>query len=143
MFVLDLASYCKAKILNKKIQNFNVKISDCKEVICEDFDVFDSIVDLTSKRTKNVEQGNGNIILGFYIKKIFKNNNLRVPKDKQEVFRMLKKLSGNTHTVFTGVSIIDKVNNVVKAFYEETRVFFKVLRDEDINRLLKIEGEVL
>ena len=143
MFVLDLASYCKAKILNKKIQNFNVKISDCKEVICEDFDVFDSIVDLTSKRTKNVEQGNGNIILGFYIKKIFKNNNLRVPKDKQEAFRMLRKLSGNTHTVFTGVSIIDKVNNVVKAFYEETRVFFKVLRDKDINRLLKIEGEVL
>jgi septum formation protein len=52
------------------------------------------------------------------------------PKNKDKAFSMLKKLSGNTHEVFTGVYIASK--NKERVFVEETKVQFWDLSDEDI-----------
>lgn len=52
------------------------------------------------------------------------------PKNEQDAFDMLKKLSGKTHTVLTGVCVIspDKQIN----FYEKTEVEFYPLGDDEI-----------
>ena len=57
------------------------------------------------------------------------------PKDEDDAFSMLKLLSGNTHSVFTGVTFVfsGKDGRVGEySFYEETKVSFYPLDDEDI-----------
>ncbi len=56
---------------------------------------------------------------------------LEKPKDKNEAFHMLKKLSGNWHEVYTGVCIRHKSQKSL--FHEVTRVHFNSLEDDFIN----------
>ena len=55
------------------------------------------------------------------------------PKDKDDAFNMLKKLSGNKHTVYTGVAIVktDKPNDI-HSFVSKTDVYFRNLSDKEI-----------
>ncbi|MFT7807862.1 N-acetylserotonin O-methyltransferase-like protein isoform X1 [Arapaima gigas] len=62
---------------------------------------------------------------------------LEKPVDKQDAYRMLSRLSGKEHSVFTGVSIIlchenkgKDTDYKVANFYEETRVKFADLSEE-------------
>ena len=52
------------------------------------------------------------------------------PKDAADAVRMLKKLSGNVHTVFTGVCIISQNKKV--SFYDATEVEFYPLSNDEI-----------
>ncbi len=56
------------------------------------------------------------------------------PKDREDAFRMLRQLSGETHTVMTGVSLHCQGKSTV--FTSETRVTFYPLSDEEIERYL-------
>ncbi len=58
------------------------------------------------------------------------------PKDYNEGFEMLKSLSGKTHSVFTGICIINSENNKKVVDYEETVVEFNELTDDFIKRYL-------
>ena len=57
------------------------------------------------------------------------------PKDKEDAFHMLKKLSGVTHSVVTGVTVIypgEGENREKKTFHEITGVSFYELSDDEI-----------
>ena len=54
------------------------------------------------------------------------------PKDENNSKEMLRKLSGRTHTVITGVSLVWQKHNIVDTFNEETKVTFQNLTDEQI-----------
>ena len=58
------------------------------------------------------------------------NNVLNKPKDSAEAIQMLKTLSGQMHTVFTGVSITSLDDQFT--FFAETKVWFRKLNDKDI-----------
>lgn len=64
---------------------------------------------------------------------------LEKPQDKEDAFRMLRRLSGREHSVITGVAIVrfpacdpgaPPPDPEVTSFHEETRVTFSVLTDE-------------
>uniref|UniRef100_A0A673X7P9 Acetylserotonin O-methyltransferase-like n=1 Tax=Salmo trutta TaxID=8032 RepID=A0A673X7P9_SALTR len=55
---------------------------------------------------------------------------LEKPVDKQDAYRMLSRLSGKEHSVFTGVAIILCHEKEVIDFYEETKVKFADLSDD-------------
>jgi septum formation protein len=59
------------------------------------------------------------------------NEVLNKPKDKEEAFTMLKKLSDKSHWVYTGVTISSTKKQ--KSFVSATKVFFNNLLDEEIN----------
>lgn len=59
------------------------------------------------------------------------------PKNYNEGFHMLKVLSGKTHSVFTGVCVIDNENNKKVVDYEETVVEFNELSDDFIKKYLE------
>ena len=61
---------------------------------------------------------------------ILKNKILGKPVDEKDAFNMLKSLSDKSHLVHTGVSII--FNKKVHSFYDETKVTFYSLSDEEI-----------
>lgn len=54
------------------------------------------------------------------------------PSDEQESFEMLKLLSGNVHTVFTGVTIFDTLTSKTLTFTEHTDVKMFPLDDTEI-----------
>lgn len=53
------------------------------------------------------------------------------PSDAAEAFQMLKKLSGKTHLVLTGICIADKNKKVIA--HDRAEVTFKNLSDSEIN----------
>ena len=54
------------------------------------------------------------------------------PKSKEDAEKMLMALSGKSHTVYTGVYLIENITGKSSNFYEKTEVFFKNL---DINEI--------
>lgn len=57
------------------------------------------------------------------------------PADKEEAFRMLRALSGRTHRVYTGVSIVCPAGGI-SSFYEMTEVDFIELTDSEIHEYI-------
>jgi septum formation protein len=58
------------------------------------------------------------------------NSVLGKPVDKEDAVRILRKISGNTHEVITGVCLLSKEKE--KLFYVSTKVTFEVITEEDI-----------
>ena len=57
------------------------------------------------------------------------------PEDEQDAVRMLRELQGNTHQVFTGVTIIWRSEEEIlckETFFEKTDVTFYPMNEEEI-----------
>jgi septum formation protein len=74
------------------------------------------------------------VILGADTTVVLGNEMLEKPRDEQHAIEMLKKLSGNTHTVFTGVGLVDVVSEREETFWVETKVSFRELGREEIEQ---------
>ena len=63
------------------------------------------------------------------------------PKDKEDAFKMLKKLSNKYHKVVTGLSVIIEKDNNIKKFitHDVAKVKFKKLTDDEINKYLSFD----
>jgi len=53
---------------------------------------------------------------------------------------MLKRLSGQSHTVYTGFTVIDKPLGKTLAEYEKTQVTFRDLEEDEIERYLDTDN---
>ncbi len=60
------------------------------------------------------------------------NEILGKPKDKDEAFHFLKKISGDMHEVITGVCLYNGVNGKLISDYDRTAVEVQSLSDEEI-----------
>lgn len=67
----------------------------------------------------------------------FQNQAIGKPKDQNEAFNMLTKMSGKEHTVYTSISI--KTNHFQRIFWDKTIVEFDELTHEEINFYLEKE----
>lgn len=63
---------------------------------------------------------------------VYDNKILNKPADENEAFQMLRTLSGNTHIVFTGISIYDTEKKKSTTKHQKTYVSFRELSDEEI-----------
>lgn len=72
----------------------------------------------------------------------FNNQLIGKPHTEEKAFTTLRTLSGNTHSVITGFTIIDTKENKTISKAVETKVSFKELSDEEINNYIK-EGNPL
>lgn len=59
------------------------------------------------------------------------------PKNEGEAFQILKKLSGKTHNLITGIAITNTQSEKIKINYDSTSVRFLDLSDEDIYGYIK------
>lgn len=59
------------------------------------------------------------------------------PKDAADAYRMLYRLSGSTHRVFTGVALVDIDKGTYKVTYAMSKVFMKKLPIDTILRLAR------
>lgn len=59
------------------------------------------------------------------------------PKDEADAKRILRKLSGNTHEVFTGFALYNSKSGKQIIDYERTKVTFRKLDDNEIDEYIK------
>ena len=62
------------------------------------------------------------------------NEILGKPKDRQDAMRMLKKLSGTSHFVYTALVILDKKSNQMETAIEKTKVEMRKLDEKEIEK---------
>lgn len=67
---------------------------------------------------------------------VLDNRILGKPRNEKDAKRMLKKLSGKTHQVFTGYAIYNSANNKVIVNHEKTLVTFRKLNGSEINEYI-------
>ncbi len=79
----------------------------------------------------------GHIVIGSDTIVVLDGDILEKPADKEEAFTMIKRLTGNTHTVFTGVTIIETTTGKTVTFHEETSVTMYDFDDEDIRAYIE------
>lgn len=70
------------------------------------------------------------------------NEKFEKPKDREEAFRNIKKLSGNVNYAVTGVTLIDKYKNKEITFAEKAAVYFKKMTDEEVNWYIDNEENI-
>ena len=88
---------------------------------------------LSQEKAEKVSENNRNkIIIGadtiVYLDKVI----LGKPRSKDESYRMLKSLSGKTHNVITGVSIIHKNKGVQETFSQITKVTVRKIPSNEL-----------
>lgn len=78
---------------------------------------------------KNINEG---IVIGIDTFVYFEGEIIGKPEDKEDAFRIIKKLSDKTHFIYSGIALIDTRNkNMIKDF-EITKVKFRDLNDNEI-----------
>jgi septum formation protein len=93
----------------------------------------DLVQRLSQKKARSVAEGRTHgIILGSDTIVVLDGTILNKPADPQEAFSMLRRLSGETHTVYTGYSVIDIEHGRDITSYETADVTFRQLDDAEI-----------
>ena len=77
------------------------------------------------------------IILGADTIVVLGDKILGKPLDKKEAFAILSKLSGKTHTVYTGMTLINKSNGKILSDYDSTEVTFNRLEENKIESYIE------
>lgn len=94
------------------------------------------VKELSFQKAENVaaKQPEGVWVLGADTVVVLEGQILGKPKNTENAREMLRRLSGNTHSVFTGVTLYKKEGGGVQSvtFAEETRVTFYPMTEEEI-----------
>lgn len=136
--ILASASPRRKQLLKMCNVSFKVIVPEVDENFQKNEEPRKIVKNLSKKKAMAVSKNfNGNnIILAADTIVTLNNQILTKPKDKEDCYKMLKKLSGTVHSVFTGVCLI-KNKKIKSNFCSKTNVEFYSLSDEEINAYIK------
>lgn len=77
------------------------------------------------------------IVLGADTIVVLDDELLHKPKNKKDAFNILLKLSGRTHSVFTGITIIDAGTKKFISDYQKTEVTFRQIDEKEIRAYIE------
>lgn len=135
--ILASSSPRRKELLENLHLTFEISGSNVDESFSEDLKPEDAVMELASRKARFVAKNvQGAFVIGSDTVVVQGGEILGKPENTEEAFRMLKELSGKTHTVYTGVSIISSLSNEIQ-FYEKTDVTFWELSNEEIDTYIK------
>ena len=134
--ILASASPRRKEILELADLKFDVMPSDAQEITTKTAPN-EVVMELASIQAKDIykKSEKQSMIVGADTVVAYQGQILGKPTDKADAKRMLTMLSGQTHEVYTGVCVIE--DGKTKTFYEETKVTFYEISDEQINHYIK------
>ncbi len=119
--ILASGSPRRRELLTQAGIEFEVDPADIEEITGETLPS-KVVEDLSRQKALSVsEHHKGQMVLAADTVVAFDDEILGKPKDEDDAFRMLTELSGRTHQVYTGVTIVD-ANGLAKTFSECTMV---------------------
>ena len=137
MVILASASPRRKMLMKELVPSFTIIVPEIDESLSfkNHQDVKDIVKDIASRKCQKVSKDHPNdLVIAADTVVVVDNDIIGKPKDKDDAYRMLRKLSGKTHYVYTAyvISKEDKViTNVV-----ETEVIFNDLSDDLINNYI-------
>ena len=141
--ILASASPRRKELLEKINLRFEVDASDCEENIDPGLKPREIVRQLSIQKAKTVEARHKNsIIIAADTVGVMGDRILGKPHTKNEARKMLREISGKSHLVITGFSIIDTTTDKIVTRTVDTRVFIKKLTREEIDAYVKT-GEPL
>ncbi len=137
-YILASSSPRRKELLKLLNIEFTIKASDIEEVLRNDFTHIENVESLAFQKALAVSKDNENsYVLGFDTLVILDDEALGKPIDRDDAFKMLKRLSGNYHTVITGCAIVS--DGYKDVFSSSARVRFNEMSDAEINEYLDTE----
>lgn len=136
--ILASGSPRRRELLEMTGLKFDVITSDADENIPEDTEPGVAALILSERKSLAVAElprCRGSIVIGADTIVSLDGKKFGKPKDAEDAFRMLSALSDRTHTVYTGVSIVNS-DLTVNRFVEATDVHFYPLSDRQIRDYL-------
>lgn len=131
--ILASGSPRRKEILENTNLQFSVITSDIDERIFENEEPIQLVLRLAFEKCMSVAQNNpSDLVIGADTIVVLDNEILGKPKDEEEAFNMLSKLSNREHQVITGMSIVNLENEKKIVDYAISNVKFKKLTDQDI-----------
>jgi septum formation protein len=139
--ILASSSPRRKELLENIHLKFEVESPDVDESFSRVLTPEEVVMLLAEKKAKVVAANNPTaFVLGADTIVVLEGTVLGKPNDEVEAADMLKKLSGKTHEVYTGVAIVSP--NDAFSFYEKTTVTFWELTETEINMYVS-SGEPL
>lgn len=137
--ILASKSPRRIKLLRELGFDFEIKPSNINEDISEKLQPENYVKQLSHLKAKNIAQicEKNSIIIAADTTVYLNGEFLNKPKNKKDAFEILKKLSGQTHQVFTGISIIDNSKDKEIVDYQKTDVTFRELEDYEIEAYIE------
>lgn len=136
MLILASSSPRRAKLLKDAGLDFIIEPSNQEEPIDLKMKPQDIALELAKMKAIHVAAKYPNdVVLGADTIVVFEEEILGKPKDEEDAYRMLKKLSGDRHVVYTGVAVVK--GDTVKSFVSATEVSMKKLSDLEIWNYIK------
>ncbi len=140
-WILASASPRRRELLTQVGLTFEVMVSDADENIEESLSPDELVKRLSLIKAAAVKEelsakgaDGDSAVIGADTVVFHKGEILGKPKDEEDAFRMLKSLSGDTHSVYTGVTIL--LGDETITFANETKVVFDTISDEEIKRYI-------
>ncbi len=133
MIILASASPRRRELLSQ-ICDFTVMVSDCDEN-CSITDPETLVCELSLRKARSIKVSAEDIVIGADTVVAVDGKILGKPHSRQEAKEMLSALSGKTHSVFTGVTVVK--GSMVHTFTERTDVTFYELSEELIDRYVE------
>ncbi|MBT4270782.1 MAG: septum formation protein Maf [Candidatus Marinimicrobia bacterium] len=131
--ILASSSPRRKQLLEQIDLKFEVIPSNVHEDFSIDLSPPDFVEHYAREKASDVAINHPNhYVIGADTVVVFESEILGKPKDRNDSFRMLKRLSGNTHQVYTGVSIQHLKSAISETFHAITYVTFNTLTDDAI-----------
>lgn len=133
--VLASGSPRRKELLEQMNLTFDIIVSRFEEYISQSVSPAELVKQLAHGKANEVfNRTQNSVVIGADTVVTLDGNVLVKPDDRKHARQMLKALSGRTHTVYSGVSILS--GNKQCQFYEATDVTFWDLTDREISQYL-------
>ena len=132
--ILASASPRRKSLMDVLGLDFEIKVSECEEKVDKTLNVEDIVMSLSLQKAKAVSQSTdcNHLVIGADTVVAYNGEILGKPKNYDDAVRMLSLLSGNTHSVYTGFTVIRTSDNTIVTDYEKSDVTFKKLSEREI-----------
>ncbi len=130
-FILASGSARRQELLHMLDLAFDIVVPDIEEELNKNVTIEEAVMDLASQKASAVFKKYPDArVLGCDTIVVIGDSILGKPKNKDEARSMIHKLSGKTHRVITGCTLIEKGN--ISHFYQEASVRFSRMTDDEI-----------
>jgi len=141
--ILASASPRRASLLKQVGFEFEVRPSEIDEDVERFMIPENHVLELSYKKaTKVAEIMKEGLIIGADTIVVLGSDILGKPESADEARTMLSRLSGHTHTVYTGLTILDKVSGRSACDYERTDVTFRFLSESEIEQYVETRSSL-
>jgi septum formation protein len=134
--VLGSKSPRRKEILSLVCDNFEIRVSDADESYAEDTTLPEVPKILAERKAMAIDMAKDEIIIGSDTVVLIDNELLGKPKTRENAIRMLKKMSGKSHLVVSGICVRSKDKIYSEAV--TSTVYMRELTDREIEKYVDV-----